>query len=334
MKRDFKKIAVFRALHLGDLLCTTPAFRALRQHYPDAHISLIGLPWASAFQSRFAKYIDELILFPGYPGLPEQIPDEEQFPVFMENMRRRQFDLLLQMQGNGTIVNELLSGMKAGFTAGFRPDGDYADDNNLFIHYPETLHEIDRHLALLQQLGITTPNRMIEFPVTDKDQDEYNKLHIPYGEKRFIVVHPGSKGSWRRWPAPYFAALADYVADTGFKVIITGVAGEEDIVQEVISYMRYPAVNLCGKTSLGSMAVLLQKSRLLISNCTGVAHIASALQTPSIVISMDGEPHRWGALDDILHYTHDWTTSKNYDRILHKTDSLLLRTMPVLAGNR
>src|SRR5437660_5245696 len=105
---DIKKIGVFRALQLGDLLCAIPAIRALRAAYPAAEITLIGLPWASALVQRFPKYFNRFIWFPGYPGLPEQEINAEMTLHFIHQMREEKFDLLFQMQGNGTIVNSLL----------------------------------------------------------------------------------------------------------------------------------------------------------------------------------------------------------------------------------
>src|ERR1700712_5690245 len=93
---NIKKIAIFRALQLGDMLCVIPAIRALRFAYPDAEITLLGLPWAQSFVERFANFFDRFIHFPGYPDLPEQPFDEEDFDRFVYEVRDEQFDLLIQ----------------------------------------------------------------------------------------------------------------------------------------------------------------------------------------------------------------------------------------------
>ena len=113
------KIAVFRALQLGDMLCAVPAIRALRRAYPQAHIALIGLPWAASFVQRFNNYLDRHIVFPGYPGLPEQPFNEPAWNTFVGQMQQERFDCILQMQGNGTIVNEMLTQFQPKQLAGF-----------------------------------------------------------------------------------------------------------------------------------------------------------------------------------------------------------------------
>src|SRR5215213_1739721 len=96
---EIKKIGVFRALQLGDLLCAVPALRALHYAYPEAEITLLGLPWSKSLTERFPKYIHAFKHFPGYPGLPEQKVDVKAFTRFLSEVQNEKYDLVLQMQG-------------------------------------------------------------------------------------------------------------------------------------------------------------------------------------------------------------------------------------------
>lgn len=302
-----KKIAVFRALQLGDLLCIIPAMRALRNAYPQASIVLLGMPWSKFLVSRFPHYFDDFIHFPGYPGLPEQAFKPKDFTAFLSRVQGENFDLVLQMQGNGNIVNPMVELFGSGKTAGFYKKDIYYPSNGLFTEYPDKLHETGRHLKLMEHLGIELKGNYLEFPVLQSDEEELEALDLQILPYQYVCIHPGSRGAWRQWPPAYFALLADYCADQNVKVIITGTNDEKDIVMTVAGLMKQDATVVAGKTSLGAMGALINKARLLISNCTGVSHIASATETPSIVISMDGEPERWGPLNHILHRTIDWT---------------------------
>src|SRR5574337_212241 len=96
-----RKVIVFRALNLGDLLCAVPAFRALRRGLPRAEITLLGLPWARQFVFRFRRYVDDFVSFPGYPGLPEQPCNESRAGFFFESIRKRKYDLAIQLHRSG-----------------------------------------------------------------------------------------------------------------------------------------------------------------------------------------------------------------------------------------
>src|SRR5215218_1463144 len=67
---DPSRIAIFQALNLGDLLCTTPALRAIRARFPDAELTFIGRPWAEDFLARLPS-VDRFMPFPGFPGIAE-----------------------------------------------------------------------------------------------------------------------------------------------------------------------------------------------------------------------------------------------------------------------
>ncbi|SDE45399.1 ADP-heptose:LPS heptosyltransferase [Dyadobacter soli] len=328
-----RKIAVFRALQLGDMLCGVPAFRALRGAYPDAEIVLLGLPWAKSFTERFAGYFDGFIHFPGYPELPEQPFDQLAWQEFLTQMRKEGFDLILQMQGNGSVVNEMLRDLDAGAVAGFHTEGNEGNPE-WFVGYPEGISEIHRHLRLMEHLGIAALGDKLEFPVSDDEVRHSHKNSPLLAGDRYVCVHPGSRGAWRQWPTSHFACLADQCAGMGYQVVITGTASEAQITQEVIDQMDYPAIDLSGQTGLGEIGQLIREADLLISNCTGVSHIAAAVETPSIVISMDGEPERWGPLNTRLHKTIDWTCRTDYEHVQTEMEMLLEARYQAVAAGR
>ncbi|MXV52396.1 LPS biosynthesis glycosyltransferase [Pedobacter sp. HMF7647] len=320
---SIKKIIVFRALQLGDLLCSIPALRALRNSYPDAEITITGLRWMESLLNRFPDYFDRFIHFPGYPGLPEQPLDPIQFTGFLAEVQAQRFDLALQMQGNGSLVNPMIELFNARYTAGFSTQNDYWPDKELFIEYPGYGSEIERHLLLMEHLGIQLLGTELEFPLTAQDESDYKTLDFSLEPQKYVCVHPGSRGAWRQWPVEFFASLADQCAAKGYVPVITGTKDEMHIVLKVAELMTYDPVIAAGKTSLGAVGVLIKNAALLISNCTGVSHMAAAFSTPSIVISMDGEPERWAPLNREVHKVFDWTRNQDFGIISNTLENFL-----------
>ena len=165
-----QEIAVFRALQLGDLLCTVPAFRALRRAYPDARITLIGLPWAQSLVARFRRYLDDFLPFPGFPGFPEQPFRAAELPAFLHAAHARHFDLALQWHGSGSLSNPVVTLLGARRSAGYFREGDLCPAPEGFFPWRPEDHEIHRYLALLRKLGITADDPSLEFPLTDDDR--------------------------------------------------------------------------------------------------------------------------------------------------------------------
>jgi ADP-heptose:LPS heptosyltransferase len=298
-QRPFEKIAVFRGLLLGDLLCSIPALRALRKSLPNASISLIGLPWAREFVDVYSEYIDEFIEFPGFPGLPDRSLGLSQIPKFLEQMQSRKFDLVLQMHGSGVISNPLIALFGARFTAGYFLPGNYCPDADRFIPYLSGTHEVWRHLELIQKLGGDIAGEELEFFLSERDFKSLEKI-VSLPEK-FVCLHPGAKADFRCWPVEKFAAVGDFLAQSGFQIILTGTESEKPLVEKVLSQMRNPAIDLAGRTDLRTLAALIKKSQLLICNDTGVSHLAVALHHPSVVVFTRSEFLGWPPLNRNLH---------------------------------
>ncbi len=143
----------------------------------------------------------------------------------------------------------------------------------------------------------------LEFPLLPADRVEAAKLllKLPRG-RPWIGLHVGAKAPARRWPAAYFAQVADHlVQHFNAQVILTGSPHEEATVRAVAERMRTRPYNVAGQTSLGGLAGLISELDLFISNDTGPAHIANALDTPSVTIFGPVDPRRWASTDRARH---------------------------------
>ncbi|NJN90903.1 MAG: glycosyltransferase family 9 protein [Leptolyngbyaceae cyanobacterium SL_5_14] len=308
-----QRIVVVRSLPgLGDLLCAVPAFRALRTAFPQAHITLIGLPLARDFVQRFSHYLDEWLEFPGYPGIPEVTGSPQRLTSFLNDVQQSGFDLALQLHGSGIYTNPFTVLLGARVNAGFFIPGQYCPDSEYFFPYPDDQPEIRRNLQLLTSLGISLQGEELEFPLWKSDWQAFEAMRSssPSGRiatthdlqpGRYICIHPGASVSSRRWKPAQFAAVADALAAQGFQIVLTGTAIEAQLTQAVADAMHSPAVDLAGKTSLGAIAALLKQAQLLICNDTGISHLAAALQVKSVVLFSASDPNRWAPLNRHLH---------------------------------
>lgn len=290
-----ERIVVFRALQLGDLLCAVPALRALRHHAPRARITLVGLPWARELARRLAACVDDFLEFPGVCGMPERTPDYAAFPRFIDTVRARRFDLAIQMHGDGTLTNLIVDDFGAPRVIGHHPHAQYARPG--FRRWDTLAHEVLRWIDLLAATGVTPRGTALEFPLEAADHAALALLLAARGIAGPIAcVHPGSQLPSRRWSPASFAAVADALTALDFTVVLTGTAGERTLTAAVRAAMRTPAHDLAGETSLGTLAALIAKARLLVANDTGVSHLAAAFGTPSVIVSSGGDARRWAPL--------------------------------------
>jgi ADP-heptose:LPS heptosyltransferase len=297
-------IVIFRALQVGDMLCAAPAFRALRAALPKARITLVSLPWAKWFTDRFSHYIDEFIGFPGYPGLPEQAPDISALPWFIAGMQARRFDLAIQLHGDGSRTNSIVALFGARRRAGFGAASSLGMEEADYLEYPEREHEVSRLLRLMEFIGASRVGDHLELPINAADEMELARLgvatHVQAG--RYACLHPGARSAARRWPPRCFAKVGDYLHfEHGLDIVLTGSESESSTTSQVARAMRAPVIDAAGPLSIGAMAALMRRARLLISNCTAASHIAAGLRLPSIVVFTESDMQRWAPLDASRH---------------------------------
>ena len=276
---------------LGDLLCTVPAVRALRAARPDLHVALATWPEMAGVVARMAPWVDELVPFPGAPGVPERTPDGT-LPAWLRQQRERGWDLALQVYGDNPAANAVSEAVGARLAGGFAPTASSGLDPALHVPYPHALHEVERHLRLLEHLGLPPgAPRDLEWPLTAEDEQAAAGVGLPAGA--YAVLHPGATSASRRWPVERFAAVAEGLAAAGLRVAVGGVPSEAATTAAVVAASRVPVEDLTGRTTLGSYAVLLRDAAVVVANDTGTAHLSAAVGGRVVTLFLSGDPVRW-----------------------------------------
>ena len=293
------RIAIFQALNLGDLLCATPAARALRQRYPDAEITWIGRPAMRLLIERLTS-VDRFQPFPGFAGIAESPPDGAP-PTAWQH-----FDLALQFHGSGEICNGFLASLDAKHSVGYGPRGD--DRLSTVMPWVEEEPEPRRWLRLAAAAGARCDDWSLEMPITPAEREQALSLLRYSAWGRLIGLHVGASQPARCWPAARFAALGDLLAARyRATIVLTGSRDDRSLTREVGDLMRHAPLDLAGETNLGAFGAVVASLDLLVSNDTGASHVAAATGTSSVVLFGPTRPGRWAPLDRNRHRVVDAT---------------------------
>lgn len=280
---DVGKIAILRANGLGDLMFALPAAETLRAAYPDAEIVWLGRPLHAAVLAHRPGPVDRTIVVPPCHGVRDEPgEDPRQLDAFFERMAEERFDLALQLHGGGRYSNPFVRRLDARISVGMKtPDAEPLDR---FIPYIYFQPEVMRYLEVVSLVGAAARTLEPALAVTDHDRLEAAAVWSPAADTPLVVMHPGATDGRRRWPAARFAMAAEALIRAGAEVAVIGLKEEDSIVEEVLSGMRVPAINLCGRLSLAALIGLLKRGDLFIGNDSGPLHVAAAVGARTVGI--------------------------------------------------
>jgi ADP-heptose:LPS heptosyltransferase len=255
-------IVALRALGLGDLLTAVPALRALRRARPDDEL-VLAAPRALGPLLMMGALADRFV--PVEPAIAHP-------PASMDSPGGH-VALAVNLHGKGPQSTEVLRRLSPAALWSYGvPGGPEWDPDE---------HEVDRWCRLVAHYGCR-PDR--------GDLSLRPRTRPGVG----VLVHPGAATADRRWPPERYAAVAAQIADAGHRVRITAGPGERDLAGEVAGRAGRRAVEVSAGSGLAELADIVQASALIICGDTGVAHLATALGTPSVVIFGPQPPSRWG----------------------------------------
>jgi ADP-heptose:LPS heptosyltransferase len=258
-------VLVLRALALGDLLVAVPALRALRRARPRDRIVLAAPAWAGEL---VGDAVDEVL----------PVTDPTQLPVRLHGGAP---GVVVNLHGAGPQSHRALDALRPRTRIGFAGPPGWAGPDHAATRAAHP-HERDLWCAMLTAHGI---------PAHPGDLRLRRPKRRPSAT---VVVHPGAAYGAKRWPADRFAAVARAL-DGPVPVVVTGSDGERAIAEEVAVGAGLPRERvLAGRTSLPQLCALVAGAQLVVCGDTGVAHVASAYGTPSVVLFGPVGPQQWG----------------------------------------
>ncbi len=159
----------------------------------------------------------------------------------------------------------------------------------------DSLHVIDYHRKILAASGAKTIINDFCLLPTAHAEDRAGQLlrDNNTGPQDYVVLVTGSAHASKCWPVEKFADLADRIHRRfGMGIVAVGVAGEKPTIARLLELTDAAVVDLAGQTDIPTLIALLAGARLVISNDTGPAHIAAALNVPIIIIFGPTNPLR------------------------------------------
>lgn len=289
---EIVRILVRGANWVGDAVMSIPALRALRDLFPDALISLHTRTWAEGlFQDT--GLIDELVTYDRHRWVIRDVLDNSRF------LRNDGYDLALLFPNSfESALTAFLTRIprRIGYNKDLRgllltdpiPVPEWKGRRHEVYYYLNLVHEVERRL-----LGSRDPEQLAEPDISITVSDdrriaarEYLLSHGVPTTGQVVALGIGSQNSRaKRWPAERYAGLADRLAaEAGAAVILVGTKEDSDAAARVMKDAALPVVDLTGKTTLSEAVAILAVADLLVANDMGLAHVAAAVGTPTIVI--------------------------------------------------
>lgn len=283
-----KNLLCIRLDTIGDVLMTTPAFRALKT--VDRRLTLLTSSAGAAIAPLIPE-LDHTIVYDS-PWLKATAPRETPRPEYdmINLLREQQFDgaIIFTVYSQNPLPSAFLC-----YMAGIPLRLAHCHENPYqllsdWIKDPEPdrgiKHEVQRQLDLVAEIGATTENQRLSIWVKDRDRDHVSHLLTEFNlPKRWVVMHTGATAPSRRYSIAHFAEAADrLILEHDYAVIFTGTTIELDIVAQIQSKMQAESHSLVCQLSLGELTALIELAPVLISNNTAPAHLAAAVGTPVV----------------------------------------------------
>jgi len=277
-----KNILVINVNWLGDVIFSSPVFKALKEAYPQARISCLAVPRVKEVLESI-PFMDEIIEYDENGRHVNPIAKLQ----LIGALRKKKFDAVFLL--HRSLTRALLA-----FWAGIpiRVGYDEKGRRRFLTHKVTPLsgqvHRSDHYLNVIESFGVKVNDRATVLEVSsDVEQEVKGVLKargIEEGEE-YWVVNPGGNWDLKQWPRENFSVLIErLMTEFKMKAVISGAPKDESLVNAIVTPLEIKPVVLVGQTNLKQVMALMKNARLVISADSGPLHLANSVGTDVIGI--------------------------------------------------
>lgn len=290
MKFQAKRILVISTRQIGDALLITPLIRSLRQTYRKAEIDVL------VFQGKQGVLegnpdINKIIAIPNHPSL-------KQYCTLLFKIYKRYDIALSTLTGDRPIIYATLAAKKRFSIVEANRGRDHWKRYllNAWTELDdEKTHTVVQNLRLADLLAVPRHYAVVP-PSSPNARDNLQRL-LPFSlqTQAYAVLHLCPMWRYKRWHHTGWRDVAAHLIQQGFKIVLTGGNGEEELnyIRDTYPELGTDIINLAGKLSFAKVSELIKQARLFIGPDTAVTHIAAATGTPTIALFGPTNPLKW-----------------------------------------
>jgi predicted lipopolysaccharide heptosyltransferase III len=285
-----RKILLVRLRSIGDTVLATPSAFALKRFLPHAEVDILVEDWVAPLLNNHPNFDKVIVLERGGVMARARVARE---------LRAANYDVVYNLHG-GTTATFLTRATGAPHRVGFKTY-QYAQlhthqaPSPLSLWGQQKTHSVEQQLALLGWTGVPVSDR----PPTTLGVDPEAKKAIDrrlvaagLDDQKIALIHPAAAFATKQWAVENFARIAEVLAERGLAPVAITAPNETAVLENLLKELSAPILSF-NDLSLPEVTALAARSQLFVGNDSGIAHIAAAVGTPSVVIFGSSNIAHW-----------------------------------------
>jgi lipopolysaccharide heptosyltransferase II len=289
--REVRKVLLVRLRSIGDTVLATPSLLALKRFLPQAQIDILLEDWVAPVLSGFTG-VDNVITIERNSLLSRA--------TVAAKLRSGRYDVVYNLHGGSTatlLTRASGARHRVGYTSyQYARLHNHLSPSPLLLWGREKTHSVEQQLALLGWTGVPVSDRPpTQLGLTEEASDRVRRRLTAAGlneQASFSLIHPATAFATKQWATDKYARIVEELAARNIPSVVLVAPSETEISNELervsnVQFVAFSDLSLPEVTSLASFATIF------IGNDSGIAHIAAAVGTPSVVIFGSSNRAHW-----------------------------------------